>query len=349
MSYRPGDTPLRQFRHAVDRQRVRRCRCHADCLYAATEPPMGAVTVSVAHNATGDYTASALIPLTYSGGDDIELLISATVGGVAGKAVLALGKLDRTAQAVAQVVHRSPKVHFVSAAGNSAHDGFSPETAKALPTQPTPGPGETILVFSGTFALNTAPLDLSGDGTTGVHLIGAAMGATILTSNVLLADGYTIVKPGNGSNISDLTIQGIAAGGMSTNQYQAPLGAAVDQTPFIGAVVQNVQLIGDSDGIYVYTPGNRTTLFAYDCVIQTKYDGVNLLGSADSRCELHDCQITVAGPSTCNAGITARGPRFRAAARSRCSAAPCPPPTPRPPPAPSKPPTAAWPISITSK
>ena len=79
-------------------------------------------------------------------------------------------------QAVAQVIHRSPKVHFVSAAGNSSHDGFSPETAKALPTQPSPGPGETILVFSGTFAMDTTPLDLSGDGTTGVHLVGQRPG-----------------------------------------------------------------------------------------------------------------------------------------------------------------------------
>jgi hypothetical protein len=306
MSYRPGDTLYASFAT----QSIAGSSADADSTPTASlrrnGTVDGAITVTLTHNATGDYTASASLPLTYSGGDNIELLVSATVGGVAGKSVLPMGILDRTAQTVAQVVYRTDKVHFVSAAGGSSYDGLSPQTAKALPTQPTPGAGETILVFSGTFAMNTTPLDLSGDGTIGVHLIGAAMGATLLTSNVLLTDGYAIVKPGNGSLVADLTIQGIAATSMTTNMYQAPLGAAGGQSPFLGAVANHVQLIGDSDGIYIDTPSDRNTLFVYNSSFQTKYDCINLLATADSFVELHDCELSAAGPSMCNSGNTAR-------------------------------------------
>lgn len=45
----------------------------------------GAVTVTVTNNGTGDYLASAPIPGDYVAGDLVELVISATVSGVAGK------------------------------------------------------------------------------------------------------------------------------------------------------------------------------------------------------------------------------------------------------------------------
>jgi hypothetical protein len=305
MTYRPGDT----FYLSFVTQDQTGSATNADALPTAVLRRNGAntaVTVTVVNNAAGDYTASAPVPLTYSGGDELEVVVSATIAGVAGKALFPLGKLDRTAQAVAQVVYRSGKVHFVTATGDSARDGFSPETAKALPTQPTPAAGETLLVFSGTFPLGATALDLSGDGTTGVHLLGAGMGATTLSSNALLPVAGCIVKPGNGSQISDLTIQGTAAGAMTTEQYQAPIGSAAVQTPFTGAVVRRTQLVADSDGFYFNQPSNTVGLRAYDCIVQTKYDALNLAGSAASLVELYGCQLTVAGPSTCNSGTTAR-------------------------------------------
>jgi hypothetical protein len=306
MTYRPGDT----FYLSFLTQDLTGSPVNADSLPTAVLRRNGAntaVTVAVANNAAGDYTASALLPLTYSGGDELELIVSATIAGVAGKALFPLGKLDRTAQAVAQVVYRSGKVHFVAATGDPARDGFSPETAKALPTQPTPAAGETVLVFSGTFALGTSTLDLSGDGVTGVHCIGAGMGATTISSNAQLAVGGCIVKPGNGSQIADLTIQGTAASISTPDQFQAPLGAAAMQTPFTGAVVRRAQLVADSDGFYFNQFATTVGLRAYDCIIQTKYDAVNLNAGSASLVELAACQIAVTGPSTCNAGTTARG------------------------------------------
>ncbi len=306
MSYRPGDTFYVSFitvssaGAAVD----------ADALPSAVLRRNGvvdsAVTVSVAHNATGDYTASATIPLVYSGGDDLELVFSATISSVSTKQVRSLLKLDRTAQTVAQVIHRAGQVHFIAPGGDASRDGLSPQTAKALPTQPTPAAGDTILLLSGTFALGAATLDLSGDGVTGVHLIGAGMGATIVTGTALLTSAGCMVKPGNGSQIVDLTIRGIAADGGTTNQYQAPLGAALTQTAFTDALARRVQLRGDSDGIYMKKTGSTLSLRAYDCLIQTKYDTTFLNCSADSRLELYDCHLIVIGPSTCNGGTIAR-------------------------------------------
>ena len=306
MSYRPGDT----FFISFTTQSSTGASADADALPVASLRRNGAddgsVAVVVTQNSTGDYTASASIPLTYSISDDVELVVSAAVAGTSAKAVFPLGKLDRTAQTVAQVVHRSGQVHFITASGDASRDGFSPETAKALPSQPSPNAGDTLLLFTGTFALDTANLDLSGDGSTGVHLVGAGAGATVITSNALLTGPGCIIKPGNGSQLADFTVQATAAIDGSTDQYQAPLGASLTQAPFTGAVARRLHLIGDSDGVYIKKPTSIVSMDAHDCRVQTKYDGVNLYADAASRVGFHDCQLMVSGPSTCNGGTLAR-------------------------------------------
>jgi hypothetical protein len=92
--YRPGD-PLY---HSFNTQDGTGSAVNADALPTATLRRNGAnttVVVTVTNNAAGDYTASAVLPLTWSGGDLLELLITATVKGTAGKAVFQLGTLDR--------------------------------------------------------------------------------------------------------------------------------------------------------------------------------------------------------------------------------------------------------------
>lgn len=307
MSYRPGDT----FYLSFSTQTAAGAAIDADALPAAALRRNGAndsaVVVAVAHNATGDYTASAAIPLTYSGGDELEIVVNTTIATVNALAIHRLGKLDRTAQAVAQVVYRSSLVHFVTAAGNASNDGLGPETAQALPTDSTPGPGETILVFSGTYPVDTNVLDLSGDGTTGVHLTGAGMGATVMTSNVLLISQGCIVKPGNGSQISDLTIQGIASSVDTPNQYQAPIGASARQTPFAGAVARRIHLVGDSDGVYISSGTNSVSFSLYDCIADAMYDCFNIVSGVGNQVDLHNCHFNAVGPSNCNSGKVTRG------------------------------------------
>ena len=285
MNYRPGDT----FYIGFTTLSTSGASVDADSTPVASLRRNGAVdsavTVTVTRNDVGDYTASAVLPLTYSGGDSVDLLVTVVISTVTSKIVLRLGALDRTAQAVAQVVYRTPKVHFVSMTGDPTYDGLSPDTANALPTDSSPGAGETILLFPGTYAIDVNIVDLAGDSVTGINLIGAGMGATTITSNALISSQGCIVHPGNGSQIVDITIQGIAAGPGTTNKYQAPIGASSAQDTFIGAVARRVNLIGDSDGFYM-----RQTvpigLRAYDCIVQTKYDAMFLSGTSDSRVEL---------------------------------------------------------------
>lgn len=53
----------------------------------------GAVTLTVTNRGTGDYTASGTIPSTYNFSDDVEVIVSATVGGIVGELVIVLGPL----------------------------------------------------------------------------------------------------------------------------------------------------------------------------------------------------------------------------------------------------------------
>jgi len=56
----------------------------------------GAVTVAVANLSTGAYVASFTVPGGYSVGDDLEVLISATVDSIAAKLFKGHGKVDST-------------------------------------------------------------------------------------------------------------------------------------------------------------------------------------------------------------------------------------------------------------
>src|SRR5947209_486227 len=118
MPYRPTDNLYLSF----TTQDATGAATNADSTPAAVLRRNGAnsaVSVTVTHNATGDYTASATIPATWAGGDRLELLVSAAVGGVAGKAAFDLGTLDRAEQDAARVwLGVAGVVWFVSPSGN---------------------------------------------------------------------------------------------------------------------------------------------------------------------------------------------------------------------------------------
>src|SRR5438270_896024 len=93
--YRPGDPLYFSF----GTQDGTGAATNADALPAATLRRNGAsttVAVTVTNNAAGDYTAAAAIPAAWSGGDVLELAISATMKGVAGVALFPIGLLDRS-------------------------------------------------------------------------------------------------------------------------------------------------------------------------------------------------------------------------------------------------------------
>ena len=163
MSYRPGDTIHLSF----TTQSAAGAATDADATPTASMRRNGAidgaVTIAMTHNGTGDYTASATLPLTYVAGDDLELLVLATVGGVAGKGVLPLGKLDRDAQELArELLGASGTVWHVSASGSDTSDGRSWATAFATPGHAisVSTAGDAILTGPGTFSLGLARLIL---------------------------------------------------------------------------------------------------------------------------------------------------------------------------------------------
>lgn len=54
----------------------------------------GTVTLTVANSAAGLYTASGTIPSTYGAGDQVAVIVTATVGAITGKGVVASYTID---------------------------------------------------------------------------------------------------------------------------------------------------------------------------------------------------------------------------------------------------------------
>jgi hypothetical protein len=233
----------------------------------------GSVTVTVANNAAGDYTASATIPATYSGGDLLELLVAATVKGVAGKALFWLGSLERNQQDDARVLFAaSGVVWFVSTTGSDSNDGKGWGTAFLTPTKAVSvaGAGDVIFIGPGTFALGNAVLNLPDF----VSMYGAGRRRTIITSTAVIASLGAIVKPGNNSVVAHLGI--VAAGsGVFQAEFGFYTGAGTAQTPASNWLLDDVYLEGDTDGVYLRdtspTPAQLRGIVR-NCVIRTKYD-----------------------------------------------------------------------------
>lgn len=94
MSYKPGDTYIR----VITTNSSTGAAVNADSLPTAQIVHNGAVdttvTVLVTNLATGVYACSYTIPLGYAAGDSVQLVVNATVGGVAGVAAYEVQKLD---------------------------------------------------------------------------------------------------------------------------------------------------------------------------------------------------------------------------------------------------------------
>lgn len=60
----------------------------------------GTVTATVTNNSTGAYTVSFTVPSGWSAGDDVEVLVSATVGGVSAKKWVGKGAVDASISSV---------------------------------------------------------------------------------------------------------------------------------------------------------------------------------------------------------------------------------------------------------
>ena len=273
MSYRPGDTIYLSF----TTQSAAGAANDADTTPTASMRRNGAidsaVTIAMTHNGTGDYTASATLPLTYVAGDDLEILVSATVGGTAGKGVLPLGKLDRDAQDFArELLGASGAVWHVATSGSDTSDGRSWTTAFATPSHAisVATAGDAILMGPGTFSLGFARLILPS----GVFLAGAGLDRTVITSTLI--NGPIVTVAAN-CTVQDLTVQGVATPGVAV--FQIPIGDGADAP---GVVLRRVRTISDTDGLYFQYAGSLARCYdsylssGWDCVFATNGATVEL-------------------------------------------------------------------------
>ena len=156
---------------------------------------------------------------------------------------------------------------FNASAASDTSRGAALLAAKAAATSD----GDELTLGPGTFDIGTSVLDLSIAGTGGVHLFGAGQRLTEIKSQSTPISAGCIVHPGNGSEVSDLTINANLTG----NNFQAPFGtnSAASQSAFTDVLLRNVRLIGNTDGIYV-SHTDICSLVGFNLEGLTKYDVV---------------------------------------------------------------------------
>jgi hypothetical protein len=86
-----------------------------------------AAIVTVSNNATGAYTASVMIPAGASVGDDVAMLIAATVGGITSRAWIGRGYVDATISSVYALADTTNTRALL------ALPAFAPGTEEGLP------------------------------------------------------------------------------------------------------------------------------------------------------------------------------------------------------------------------
>ncbi len=134
--------------------------------------------------------------------------------------------------------------------------------------------GDSVHLAAATFDLGTTSIDQSLDGTGCVNLFGSGKYSTVITSNFRSASiSYPVVRAGSYCTTADLTITN--TGGTSPN-LGSVWGAAnaAHNKPFIHAVVRNVAMNGNADGIYVAETG--ASYEAYNLTINTTFDLVTM-------------------------------------------------------------------------
>lgn len=122
--------------------------------------------------------------------------------------------------------------------------------------------GTLCLLTPGTHAMGADALVIPD----GVVVQGAGRDVTTLTSTV--TSPTICVTPGDNSRICDLTIHSLNT---SDGTFDFPLGCGGSAT-FTNAVMQNLRIIGRTDGVYISTTGDCSGTFD-DILISTKYDG----------------------------------------------------------------------------
>jgi hypothetical protein len=201
-------------------------------------------------------------------------------------------------QAVAGLIRGYTTFLFVNKSGNdSTGDGLTPATAylTVFKATSTAAAFTAIVVGPGVYDEGTHTLTVPTDGA----LIGAGRdNTTIQAQTVSTGLAGVIVKPSTRCKITDLTIQGNAASGVS----QVPLGVESFDPGFTNARFERLRVIADADGIYV--SGSVCSFVAEDVQIDTNYDCFAFFSPV--TCTLRRVSARALGPSGVSSGVTAR-------------------------------------------
>jgi hypothetical protein len=174
--------------------------------------------------------------------------------------------------------------YYVRTGGNNSHDGSVDDDAHAFAT-PAPAlllvvSGDTIHI-AGSIAIGNATVELPN----GVNLVGSGVDTAEITSLAALLTKGCIVKPGNGSVISDLTIRGLLVLSEDLATYQAAVGfntnLAVPQARFTSTTLARLKFRCSSDGIFLLEDGGTNlpcVITGTDIDATSGYDLINILG-----------------------------------------------------------------------
>jgi hypothetical protein len=212
MLYRPGDT----FHVSFTTQSLSGASADADATPTAVlrhnGTNDGAVSVSIAHNTTGDYTASAAIPGTYLAGDELELIVAATVGGVAARAVFPLAKLDPSDGASPFGGPNSITLHFHDAGGSAVPGvvftiaGMGSAVADAAGSRTISLPAGSFIVralpAAGTLWADTV-ITVSGNATFTINGTAITIPAPVDASQTT---AYLTTRDGQGNAAGNITL-----------------------------------------------------------------------------------------------------------------------------------------------
>lgn len=156
MSYKPGDTVRKTF----TTHDATGAATNADSLPTASVYRNGtldaAVTVTVANLATGLYSAVCTLPSGYAAGDSVQVVVSATVGGVTASLSIDLGVLDskRAGELVGSGADQVTVTITDSATSNPIADADVWVTADAAGTSVVAGTLQTNSQGKATFLLD---------------------------------------------------------------------------------------------------------------------------------------------------------------------------------------------------
>ena len=254
---------------------------------AGSAAPAGTITGSgtggylAGFTGSGTSTTIGNVPLTYTT-NTVAVPPGNVLDGTAGEVKVAAPV--NTADAVPMtnscgsapicVTHTTgPATSYFPSSNTNAARGTALVAAFAAATN-----GDSVHLAAGTFDLGTSALDQSLGATGCANLLGSGKYSTVITSNYRSTGlSFPVVRAGSYCTTADLTITN--TGGTSPN-LGSVWGAAdaAHNHPFVHAVVRNVAMNGNADGIYVAETG--ASYEASNLTINTTFDVVTMADPA---------------------------------------------------------------------